>query len=63
MNAIIDCWVGIDVSKSKLDVVRLDDKGKIKPHAFNNDVRGFAALMTWMTQRACTPLGIQVIAP
>ena len=60
MNAIIDCWVGIDVSKSKLDVVRLDDKGKIKSHVFNNDAKGFAALIAWMTQRACTPLSTQV---
>lgn len=61
MNGMTDCnWVGIDVSKAKLDVARLDDKGKIKSHVFNNDAKGFAALLNWLSQRGCTPPDTQI---
>ena len=60
MNGITDCWVGIDVSKSKLDVARLDDKGKIKSHVFNNDAKGFVALLSWLEQRGCMPSRTQL---
>jgi transposase len=61
MNGMTDCnWVGIDVSKAKLDVARLDGKGKIKSHVFNNDAKGFAALLTWLDQRGCKPPATQI---
>jgi transposase len=61
MNGMTECtWVGIDVSKAKLDVARLDGKGKIKSHVFNNDAKGFAALLNWLSQRGCTPPGTQI---
>lgn len=56
MNAMTGYnWVGIDISKAKLDVVRLDGKGKIKSHVFNNDAKGFVALLHWLQQRGCAP--------
>lgn len=44
-------WVGIDVSKRKLDVAVLNDAGKVKSKSLANDPLGFAALMTWMKER------------
>ena len=52
--------MGIDVSKAKLDVAWIDGKGKIKSLVFNNDAKGFAALLNWLAQRGCTPPGTQV---
>ena len=61
MNGMIEClWVGIDVSKCRLDVARLDDKGKVKLHRLNNDSIGFAALQNWLAQRGCKPPGTPV---
>lgn len=53
MNGITGWWVGIDVAKSKLDVALLDARGKIKSHVFNNDAKGFVALLVWLKQRGC----------
>jgi len=44
-------WVGIDVSKRKLDVALLNDAGKVKSKSLANDPAGFAALMTWLQER------------
>src|SRR3954465_15021520 len=44
-------WVGIDVSKRKLDVALLNDAGKVKSKSLANDPAGFAALMTWLKER------------
>ena len=44
-------WVGIDVSKRKLDVALLNDAGKVKSKSLANDLAGFAALMTWLRER------------
>jgi transposase len=41
-------WVGIDVSKSKLDVAVLDERGKLKNHVFTNDAQGHATLVAWL---------------
>lgn len=61
MNGMTDCsWVGVDVSKAKLDVALLDGKDKIKSHVFNNDAKGFEALRNWLSQRGCTPLSTHV---
>lgn len=53
MNGFTGKWVGIDVSKSKLDVALLDDNGKTKSHVFNNDAKGLAALLAWLQSRGC----------
>lgn len=55
MNGSTCRWVGIDVSKGKLDVAVLDERDKIKSHVFANDGRGHTALMTWLEQRGCGP--------
>lgn len=43
MNGITGWWVGVDVSKSKLDVAVLDERGKVKSHVFDNGAKGFEA--------------------
>ena len=53
MNGNTGWWVGVDVSKSKLDVAVLDDRGKIKSHVFDNSAKGFEALIAWLRQRGC----------
>jgi transposase len=53
MNGNAAWWVGIDVAKSKLDVAVRDAQGKSKSHVFNNDLKGFAALIDWLVQRGC----------
>ena len=53
MNGSTGRWVGIDVSKGKLDVAVLDERDKIKSHVFANDSKGHAALITWLEQRGC----------
>lgn len=52
MNGSTGRWVGIDVSKGKLDVAVLDERGKIKSHVFVNDARGHSTLVTWLRQRS-----------
>jgi hypothetical protein len=49
MNGSTGRWVGIDVSKGKLDLAVLDERDKIKSHVFANDGKGHAAVMTWRT--------------
>ncbi len=51
MNDGEERWVGIDVSKSKLDVAVMDVRGKLKNHVFANDARGHAALIAWVADR------------
>jgi transposase len=41
-------WVGIDVSKRKLDIALLNEAGKVKSKSMPNDLAGFRALMTWL---------------
>jgi len=48
-------WVGIDVSKRKLDVAVLDERNKIKSRVVPNDVAGRALLLKWLTERGATP--------
>jgi transposase len=45
-------WVGIDVSKGKLDVALLDERGKVKSHVFANDAKGHATLVGWLRERS-----------
>jgi transposase len=44
-------WIGIDVSKRKLDVACLDVRDKIKSRVFTNDAAGHAALKSWLIER------------
>ncbi len=55
MNEHTGRWVGIDISKSKIDVALVDERGKVKNHVFANDAKGHAALAHWLTQRGCLP--------
>jgi transposase len=54
MNGITGRWVGIDVSKSKLDVALLDERGKVKNHVFANDPKGHTSLAEWLSQKGCS---------
>lgn len=51
MNNGEERWVGIDVSKRKLDVAVVDSRGKYKNHVFANDAKGHAALIAWVVDR------------
>lgn len=54
MDSLIHFWLGIDVSKKKLDVALLDERGKSKQRVFDNDAAGFAQLGHWLKARgAC----------
>ena len=53
-------WVGIDVSKRKLDVALLNDAGKVKSKSLANDPGGFAALMVWVKERGADPASTHV---
>lgn len=53
-------WVGIDVSKRKLDVALLNDAGKVKSKSLANDPAGFAALMTWLKERGAGAVSTHV---
>ena len=53
-------WVGIDVSKRKLDVALLNDAGKVKSKSLANDPSGFAALMSWLKERGAESVSTHV---
>jgi transposase len=53
-------WVGIDVSKRKLDVALLNDAGKVKSKSLANDPSGFAALMAWLEERGANAASTHV---
>jgi len=44
----VDYYLGIDVSKAKLDVALLSPENKIRSKVFVNDLAGFAALTAWL---------------
>jgi transposase len=52
----MQCFLGIDVSKAKLDAALLLPNGKFKSKVFANDAAGFAALLQWLVGH--TPLHI-----
>lgn len=54
MNELFGPWIGIDVSKLKLDVVLLDPRGKLRSKSLSNDSRGHATLMTWLHEHGCS---------
>lgn len=45
-------WIGIDVSKDKLDVCLLRSNGKEKHKTFSNDGTGHAKLLRWVEHLA-----------
>lgn len=47
-------YVGIDVSKAKLDVALLRDGGKFRDKVIGNDRKGFDALLAWAAKHAVT---------
>jgi transposase len=53
MNEHFGPWIGIDVSKLKLDVVLLDPRGKLRSKSVSNDARGHATLLVWLQQHQC----------
>ncbi len=44
-------WVGIDVSKDKLDVALLDEAGQRQAGQFENTASGYTQLARWLTKR------------
>lgn len=48
----MQCFLGIDVSKAKLDAALLLATGKFKSKVFANDAVGFAALLQWLAGHA-----------
>ena len=46
------CFLGIDVSKAKLDAALLLSSGKFKSKVFANDAAGFSTLVQWLAQHA-----------
>jgi transposase len=49
-------WLGVDVSKLKLDVALLDERGKVKSRVFPNDATGVKQLLAWLSERGASPL-------
>ncbi len=45
-------WVGIDVSKLKLDACFLDENGTTRHKSFSNSAAGFAQLLAWTLKHA-----------
>ena len=41
-------FLGVDVSKAKLDLALLSPSDKVKPKVFANDTKGFASLLQWL---------------
>ena len=52
MNSLVRYWLGVDVSKLKLDVALLDEQGKSKARSFTNDSPGIQQLQRWLNERA-----------
>lgn len=50
-------FLGIDVSKAKLDAALMRADGKFKSRGFGNDVKGFEALMAWLRVQLADPSG------
>ena len=55
MASSTDVFVGIDVSKLKLDVARLRS-GKVRNKVFSNDRTGFKAMAAWLSEDNITPV-------
>lgn len=60
MDSLIRYWLGIDVSKLKLDVALLNERGKIKSRVFSNDAPGVKQLQQWLSDRGASPLQCRI---
>jgi transposase len=47
-GSIVQCFLGVDVSKAKLDVALLLANDKFKSKVFANDAQGFKSLLQWL---------------
>ena len=56
MDSLIRFWLGVDVSKLKLDVALLDERGKVKSKMFANSAQGVVELRQWLSERGASPL-------
>lgn len=54
----MDCYLGVDVSKAKLDVALLSESNKYKSKVFANNQAGVTALVQWLHAHA--PDGVHV---
>ncbi len=54
----MSCFVGIDVSKAKLDVALLLPNEKFRSKVFANDAQGFKALLQWLEFHASEDAGL-----
>lgn len=52
----MQCFVGVDVSKDKLDVALLLANDKFRSKVFSNNVKGFALLLQWLHDHALDSL-------
>ena len=52
----MQCFVGVDVSKAKLDVALLLASDKFRSKVFSNNVKGFALLLQWLKDHAADSL-------
>lgn len=52
-------FLGVDVSKAKLDAALLLSNGKFKSKVFANDLKGFESLMTWL--HSLVPEGLSTL--
>jgi transposase len=53
----MQCFLGVDVSKAKLDVALLLANDKVKSKVFANDAQGFNSLLQWLESTAPDGLG------
>ena len=53
-------WVGVDVSKRKLDVALMDERNKYKSRVFDNTAAGHGALLKWLVERGATAAGTRL---
>lgn len=60
MESLIRFWLGVDVSKLKLDVALLDERGKVKSKVFPNTTAGVTQLRHWLSERGASPLQCRI---
>jgi transposase len=53
-------WVGVDVSKRKLEVAVLDERGRFKTRVFGNDATAHTQLLHWLGEHGVRPGNAQV---
>jgi transposase len=56
-ESIVQDFLGVDVSKAKLDAALMRADGKFKTRVFANDAKGFEALMAWLRGQLVDPSG------